>query len=72
LPDKKVILPIAAAFVLLAIMWFAFRDNSADDPVSKPPPAPAARPVASAVAVDASKPMWHARFMAAEARGSAG
>ena len=25
-----------------------------------------------AVAVDASKPMWHARFMAAEARGSAG
>ena len=57
MPDKKVILPIAAALVLLAIMWFAFRDSSADDPVSKP--APVARPVASAVAVDASKPTWH-------------
>ena len=67
--NRKVILPIVAALLLLAIMWFAFRDDSARE--ADPKAAPATRPVASAVAVDAA-PATHARLMAAEIRGLAG
>ena len=48
MPAKKLLLPTLAALVLLAIMWFAFRDDTAE--------APAMHGVASAVAVAASEP----------------
>lgn len=68
--NRKVILPIVAALVLLAIMWFAFRDDSAQE--VDPKAVPATHPVASAVAVDASLPTVRARLTAVEIRGLAG
>ena len=65
--NRKVILPIVAALLLLAIMWFAFRDDSARE--ADPKAAPATRPVAAAV--DATPPT-HAGRMAAEIRSLAG
>lgn len=65
MPTRKVILPIVAGLVLLAIMWFAFRDDSAEAPVPKA--APVTRAVASAVAVAASGPTPEGRPMATRA-----
>ncbi len=49
MPNRKVILPTVAGLVLLAIMWFAFRDDSVEPPAPKAAPAmPAARQAAAA------------------------
>ena len=67
MPNRKVILPIAAGLALLAVLWLAFRDDSASEPVGKP--APTARPVASSAAAAATEPVSRGRLVAAATQG---
>ncbi len=66
MPTRKVILPIVAVIALLAIVWFARRDNSADAPATKV--APVIHAAASAVSIPASEPTPRGRLMAARAK----
>lgn len=66
MPTRKVTLPIVAGLALLAIVWFAFRDDSAEAPATKA--APVIHAAASAAAVAASEPTPRGRLMAARAQ----
>ena len=67
MPNRKVILPIAAGLALLAVLWLAFRDDSATEPAAKP--VPATRPVASSAAAPSSETVSRHCLVAAERQG---
>ncbi len=67
MPNRKVILPIAAGLALLVVLWLAFRDDSASEPAAKP--VPATRPVASSGAAAAPEPASRGRLVAADTQG---